>query len=266
MLQGLDWSPDGIHCAGCGSDMLVTIWKVTNQQPPRVLGGHSWIVHGLAWSPDGRLLASGAWDNAIRLWNAATGACVHLLRDLDHVDNNFYGVAWSPDGRLLASGSYQRVVQMWEVMAHTCLWVGHEQATRIRQVAWSPDGTRLASGGEDGSVCLWKASNGLLQGVDAVDDHRELFGIDQACDALQQCGARLPREGGRVDAPLGKPGRLGRLDGGDESATSPQNLADVFYQLRINSDHSPQRGESLNETVPQLVDQPLPGEEIRCTL
>jgi WD40 repeat protein len=158
LLQGLDWSPDGIHCAGCGSDMLVTIWKVTNQQPPRVLGGHSWIVHGLAWSPDGRLLASGAWDNAIRLWNAATGACVHLLRDLDHVDNNFYGVAWSPDGRLLASGSYQRVVQMWEVMAHTCLWVGHEQATRIRQVAWSPDGTRLASGGEDGSVCLWKAS------------------------------------------------------------------------------------------------------------
>src|SRR5205807_9186145 len=165
----------GSRLASAGSDTLVTIWDVEGLTPPRLLRGHSWIVHGVAWSPDGRFLASCGEDNAVRVWDATTGEARQILRDPDHVDTAFYGVAWSPNGKFLASGSYQQGVQVWEVTTGARRWVGRAQLTRIRRVAWSPDGpssspyylsprqgggSQLASGGEDGSVCLWQASDG----------------------------------------------------------------------------------------------------------
>ena len=68
---------------------------------------------------------------------------------------------------------------------------------------------------------LLQGKGGLLEGIEVVDDHSELSGIDQARNAPQQLIARLQGEEGGVDALLGHPGRLGRVDGREEPATGP---------------------------------------------
>jgi WD40 repeat protein/transcriptional regulator with XRE-family HTH domain len=188
-LYDIAWSPDGTQLAGAGSDFLVTIWDVADRTPHRLLQGHSWAVFGLTWSPDGQWLASSGWDNAVRVWDMTTDACVQIFRDPDYIDNNFQGIAWSPDGRWLANGSYQQGLQAWDVVAHSRLWVGHEQPTKILRVVWSPNGTRIASCGDDGSVCLWNASDGKL--LTKLQKHRGVAaGVAWSPDGtrLASCG------------------------------------------------------------------------------
>jgi WD40 repeat protein/transcriptional regulator with XRE-family HTH domain len=162
-LYDIAWSPDATQIASAGADTHVTLWEVESSMPRGLLRGHRWIVYGLAWSPDGRRLASAGWDNAILFWEPATGACVQILRDLDHANTFFYGVAWSPDGERLASGTILQGVLVWDRAVGSRRWLGSQLPPWIRRVAWSPDGTRLVGGGDDGSVYVWDTTAGMLQ-------------------------------------------------------------------------------------------------------
>ena len=68
---------------------------------------------------------------------------------------------------------------------------------------------------------LLQGLDGLLEGIDVVDDHLELSGIDQARNAPQQLSTRLPGKEGGVHTLLGQPGRLSSHDGREEPAIGP---------------------------------------------
>jgi WD40 repeat protein/transcriptional regulator with XRE-family HTH domain len=189
-LYDVAWNADGTQLASAGSDTLVTLWERDGKTAPKLLRGHKWIAYGVAWSSDGQFLASSGLDNAVQVWEATSHAGVQTLRDPNHVDTSFFGMTWSPDSRFLASGSYQRGVQMWEVSTGVRRWVGHGQATTIRQVAWSPEGTRLASCGYDGSIILWEATTGKQ--LARLQGHRGMV----MCMAWSPDGTRLSSGGG----------------------------------------------------------------------
>ena len=71
-FETLAISPNGKTIAW-GSDSLIKIWNIENQQDIKVLSGHESGIHSLAFSPDGKTLASGSNDNDIKFWSLQDG-------------------------------------------------------------------------------------------------------------------------------------------------------------------------------------------------
>ena len=160
----VDWSPDGAHVAGVGSDSLVTIYSAENHTPPRILSGHNRVIYGVGWGPDGRWIASSEWDNQIRLWDTISGACLQVLQHPGDSSNFFDGVAWSPDGTRLAVSTYAWGLEVFDLTLSQRQWASRPFSTWIHRVVWSPNGALLAGGGDDGGVYIWDAEdNTLLQ-------------------------------------------------------------------------------------------------------
>jgi WD40 repeat protein/transcriptional regulator with XRE-family HTH domain len=160
-LYAVDWSPDGTHLVSGGMDMLVTVWKLSDDTPSQVLRGHSGAVRGVGWSSNGRWVASSEWDNMIRLWDPISGTCSQILEHPDASASFFGGVAWSPDGERLACGSHQHGVHVFEMTAQQPRWARALFPTSTLPVTWSPDGAQLAGGGGDGAVYVWDAGEAM---------------------------------------------------------------------------------------------------------
>ena len=103
----------------------------------------SWRGHEIsgvdaAWSPDGRWIATTGNDGRVVLWNAATGALVKELQDLD---GQIVSVAFSPDSSLVAAPGGGGAVRVWRVPSGDVVATLKDGTAAASAVAWSQDGT-----------------------------------------------------------------------------------------------------------------------------
>ena len=119
--------------------------------------GHEISGVGAAWSPDGRWIATTGNDGRVVLWNAATGA---LVKELPDLDGQIVSVALSPDSSFVAAPGGGGAVRVWRVPSGDMVATLKDGTAATSMVVWSQDGT-LPTCRTDGKVRLWNAAGPL---------------------------------------------------------------------------------------------------------
>ncbi len=143
-----------------GADAYIAIWTPGQQQPDRILDGHTAPIASLAVSPDNTMLASASWDRTIRLWPLNGGE----PRVLEGNAQNANGVAFSPDGKSVVSAGYDATVRIWPLAGGS--EVVRNLPTPLNDVAVAPDGEIVAAGA-NGKVYFLSANGEVLAEVEA---------------------------------------------------------------------------------------------------
>lgn len=116
LSAGVAFSPDGDLLAGGNED--VTIWRVSDGKPARVLRGHAGKESPndhpavrCAFSLDGRKLLTTDGAGTIRVWEVATGQAVRTFAG-HHGPTT---AAFAPDARAVVGASGDAPVLVWDV-------------------------------------------------------------------------------------------------------------------------------------------------------
>ncbi len=155
-IWDLAFGPDGVHLATAGTDGIVRILDVDQDQEARTLSEEHAALY-VAFGPDGSFIATALAGRTVTLRDPSTGQLVRTLRG--HTDK-VRCVAISRDGRRAASSGDDRTVRVWDVATGREVHVLRGHTDRVFSVAFSPDGKVLASGSDDHGVKLWDADAG----------------------------------------------------------------------------------------------------------
>nr|MCU0687016.1 protein kinase [Polyangiaceae bacterium] len=159
------FSPDGQHIVSASRDATVRLWRADGTGTPRVLRGHTDLVHGAAFSPDGQRIVSVSQDNTARIWSVRDPLARPVV--LRH-EIGVIAAAFSPDGRTIALGTENGVVHLWpsDGVGPPRRLLGHKAA--VYSVAFDAEGQRLVTASFDGSVREWapfeKGAPAVLRG------------------------------------------------------------------------------------------------------
>lgn len=105
------FSPDGRWLAAGSDDNKIRLWRTSDYELEKTLGGHAGYVNGVTFSPDGRLLVSGSHDKQVGLWDIQSGQFKLLEGHQDVV----LRVDMNSSGTLIASISWDGTVRLWGV-------------------------------------------------------------------------------------------------------------------------------------------------------
>lgn len=123
------------------------------------LAGHTQAVSAVHFSADGSRLLTASQDGTAKVWDAATGATLLTVGDIQK-----YGAvndaAFSPDGKRLVTGHDDQTARVWDATSGQQLLTLTGHADFVNTVAFSPDGARLATGSGDGGIRIWDAVSG----------------------------------------------------------------------------------------------------------
>ena len=143
-----------------GADAHIAIWTPGQQQPDKILDGHSAPIVSVAVSPDNTILASASWDRTIRLWPLNGGE----PRVLEGNTQNANGVVFSPDGKNVVSAGYDATIRIWPLVGGK--EIVRNLPTPLNAVAVAPDGEIVAAGA-NGKVYFLSPSGDVLAEVEA---------------------------------------------------------------------------------------------------
>ena len=138
-----------------GADAQIAIWTPGQQQPDKILNGHSGPIARVAVSPDNTMLASASWDRTIRLWPLNGGE----PRVLEGNTQNANGVAFSPDGNSVVSAGYDATLRIWPLKGGS--EIVRNLPTPLNDVAIAPDGEIVAAG-SDGKIYFLSPGGDVL--------------------------------------------------------------------------------------------------------
>lgn len=163
-VWGVDISSLGDAAVTSGSDGLVQIWPIHENEPSAiVLSGHVGIVPFVKFSPNAELVLSSGVDGTVRIWDRSG----HQIRAtyvpgptaMRHPNLTTTKIAFSPDGRIVALGDSLGLVQLWDVDSGVLRPLGtHEKP--VVYLSFSPDGRKLGSGSMDKIAKVWDLESG----------------------------------------------------------------------------------------------------------
>lgn len=203
-VDRLAWSSSTRSLVSADQGGFLRVWRL-DDDPQRILAGHSADIVPMIFSPHGTRIATGSNDKTLRLWDVATGTSVpwyghtSSVRYLAFVGDKVASAGldqcvrlWSQDGtsrllltserpitELVANGTHVvAATQGGELsfieIATGAVKIVKAHAGAIQTLARSVDGHLVASGGDDHVVRLWDPSNGELRGV--LDGHEAELG------------------------------------------------------------------------------------------
>ncbi len=159
IVPAVAFSPDGQFLAAVASEGSITLWRLREYQPWRVMKRLAGYDISIAFSPDGQVLAGGGSDNVIRLWDVASG---QQIRQLTAHTGQITAVLFHPDGQTLISSSEDQTIGLWDAAGGQLLQQIPTPGNLILALAASPDGQIVAGGGYDGMVYLWRSDSGAF--------------------------------------------------------------------------------------------------------
>jgi WD40 repeat protein len=159
-ISSIAYSPDQATFATGGSDRMVRLWRLPENEITFVLKGHFDIITELAFSYDGATLASVDGKGGVKLWNVADGG---LRCDLVKPESPIHCVAFSPDDTKLVTGGYDRDANLWDLSDGSLLYTLSGHKSSVDTAVFSPDGRYLATGSPDNTAMLWDVHTGKLR-------------------------------------------------------------------------------------------------------
>ncbi len=191
------FAPGGTALLVAGDGLsLLSLAPVMESRP---LAGHEARVVDAVFTRDGRRIVSADEGGGVRVFDAATGACLRVLKagsgltcvaaSADGsriVAGNGAGTVWvfgpegeprsetihpatilalavSPDGRLLVSGAQDSGARVWELDTMKRLKDLERDRLPIGAIAWHPDGRRIVTGSWDGTWALDNTPEGTIR-------------------------------------------------------------------------------------------------------
>ncbi len=140
--------PLGERCfASGGEDARIALWCGDDDQPARILSGHTGPVAGLSMSHDGRLLASASWDGRVLLYALSGEGREKLL--VAH-EGPATAVAFTRAGDAVISAGFDGTVRVTFLEAARAPLV-RRLPSGVNAMAALPDGS-LAIAGADGRL------------------------------------------------------------------------------------------------------------------
>lgn len=158
-VTSLAFSADQTTLASGGSDGLILLWRLPENQLKLTLHGHNDAITHLAFSHNSRILASVDRRGGVRLWHVATGS---LMCDLTASSNAVHCLTFSPDDKKLVIGNYDRQATIWDVVSGVALHTLNGHKSSVDTAVFSRDGKLLATGSPDNTAMLWDANTGRL--------------------------------------------------------------------------------------------------------
>ena len=101
------------------------------------------------FSPDAKLVLTGSYDKSARVWDAATGACLRVLKG--HSDM-IHGCTFSSDGRLCLTASADRTGRLWNPHTGSQIHVLPGFATHVTPSVFNLDSSLVMMAATDRKV------------------------------------------------------------------------------------------------------------------
>ncbi|XP_044765435.1 NACHT and WD repeat domain-containing protein 2 [Coccinella septempunctata] len=198
-LTCIDISRDGILAASGGTDNLVNIWQLNNQELMFSLVGHKGTVTAINFSANGTFVCSGSEDKTIKVWSLSAGnllstfcghqftiSCIYVFMDSTRVissDKNDNIFVWNADNGSILN-SYQgpnkcikvtntmkynvasngdTTLKIWATSGDEKYVVSHSK--EITCFVLTMDSQFIITGSKDMSLKVWQVSGGKLSQV-----------------------------------------------------------------------------------------------------
>jgi serine/threonine protein kinase/WD40 repeat protein len=154
-VEGLRFSPDGIHFASCAADGSIALWRTADQTEIWRRSRPGARFRAIAFSPNGRSLAHGGGDGTAYVRNTADGTVRHAL--VGH-GGRVLTVTYSPDGHRIATAAVDGRVSVWDAETGWLLVnLNLMSTTPVWDLVFSHQGRDLFAADGEGVVTVWSA-------------------------------------------------------------------------------------------------------------
>ncbi|EDQ90311.1 uncharacterized protein MONBRDRAFT_24633 [Monosiga brevicollis MX1] len=117
------------------------------QEPERVLEGHSAPVVAVRFSPDGQMLASASHDGTVILWDTFDGTQLAVLEA--NTRSPVWTCSFSNDGSILCLGSGDGHIDFFDALTRSLLLSFQAHTSYVTATCFSADGLNLLTGSHD---------------------------------------------------------------------------------------------------------------------
>lgn len=165
-LWTLCWSPDGARLAAAGSDRIIRIYQLKDDDSlivplQELTDAHRKTIRSLDWHDN--MLAAASFDGTVSVWQETANGIWRCMVTLEGHESEVKAVRFSPDGRRLATCGRDRTVWIWSVLHHhdnddvefECEAVLQEHQQDVKTIEWHPNSRILFSAGYDDSIRVY---------------------------------------------------------------------------------------------------------------
>lgn len=132
---------------------------IENEQPRKVLRGHTNKMIFNQFSPDSKLLISTSWDKTARVWDVASGREVRELSGHSNIVQKAY---FSQDSRYTVTLGEDFSARLWDFNLGKVLHTFRGHGADITHVAISADGQHVVTTSLDNTARLYDSQAGSL--------------------------------------------------------------------------------------------------------